>query len=145
MRYFRPARDNELQLDIDSARQLKQAKRMIAMLQDSAHVKIIRQHIRPSKKKSHWHVSIFVAKKLPVIERIALQAILGSDPIREMMNWGRVKNDDPYPILFIEKHPPGEPCNCKNTKCIPRCKHARALQSSKAEFRAHIIARTKQK
>lgn len=69
MRYYWPARGNELQID------------------------------------GHWHVTITLKHELPVMERILLQCALGSDPVRELLNWARVRKDDPVPILFIEPSP----------------------------------------
>ena len=36
-------------------------------------------------------------------KRILLQALLGSDPVREMLSLIRVLNDDEHPTLFMEK------------------------------------------
>jgi hypothetical protein len=59
---------------------------------------------RATKSKSgNTHVYVTLPEPLPVFERIALQAILGSDAKREMLNFIRAKRGDSgEPILMYE-------------------------------------------
>lgn len=134
MRYFHPAKSNELQCDLDNKRDHKAFRAGIKMLRSSKHVKIIKIVTRSSSTTGHRHGIIILSKPLPVLDRIILQLCLGDDRIRGLMNWGRVKNNDPHPIILIDNRPSALSCNCDNTKKLPRCIHVRSLQSSHAEF-----------
>ncbi len=108
MRTFTPARPDTLQLDIDSADDLKIFYGALPWLSCIAHehgFPIREMHYRQSRTSGHWHISIRFAKRLPLIERIALQAICGSDRARELCNWERVKCKSAHPILLIQKSP----------------------------------------
>jgi hypothetical protein len=113
MKRFVPARPDTLQLDIDSAEDLKIFYAALPWLSCIAHehgFPIRAMTFRASKTKNHFHISITLGKRLPLIERIALQAILGSDRARELCNWERVKCKSAHPILLIEPlqiSPPG--------------------------------------
>ena len=54
-------------------------------------------------KSGNRHVYIELPTAMPVEERIALQASLGSDPVREFLNLMRVKAGTEHPILLFEK------------------------------------------
>jgi hypothetical protein len=105
MKRFTPAQPDTIQLDIDSADDLKIFYAALPWLSCIAHehgFPIREMHFRTSSTRSHYHVSIRLAKRLPLMERIALQAILGSDRARELCNWERVKCRSAHPILLIE-------------------------------------------
>jgi hypothetical protein len=104
------------------------------MLKQSRHVKVEKVVIKESKTDGHYHGVVFMRDRMPVMERLVLQGALGDDPIRAMMNWGRVKNKDPFPVLLVNDQENFLLCDCKNTKKLPRCKHLREIQTSKAEF-----------
>jgi hypothetical protein len=57
---------------------------------------------KPSKSGlPHRHVVVASPRNmLSPAKRIALQAILGSDPLREMLSMFRYLNGDPYPSLL---------------------------------------------
>jgi hypothetical protein len=133
-RYFHPATANELQCDLDSARAVRVFRAGLKMLRESKHVKVLRWSLKPSATRGHWHGRVWTNRPFFMHEQILLQLALGDDPIRGLMNWGRVKNGDPYPVLLIDHRPPGVRCECENTKRLPRCPCARKLQSSEAEF-----------
>lgn len=60
--------------------------------------------ITPSRRKP-WgkHIVVTLPRAVTPIERIALQAALGSDPRREAHSLRRYFNNDPLPTLFFEK------------------------------------------
>ena len=96
---FDPAKDNQLQIDID--RPGARIKRRLLRLVEE-HVKI--ESVRYSRSKSgNTHCRITLREPLSDTERILLQLALGSDPVRELLSWGRVRNGCPYPTLFFEK------------------------------------------
>jgi hypothetical protein len=134
MRYFHPARKNELQVDLDSKEDVKIFKNGVRMLTESRHVFVMSSSIEPSNTKGHYHGRVFMKHNIGDLERIALQLALGDDPVRGLMNWGRWKNGDRHPVLLINNIPSGHPCECQNTKRLPRCQHMKELQNSIAEF-----------
>lgn len=59
----------------------------------------------PSGDPGHAHVIVTLSREVSEMERILLQAILGSDRKREALSWVRLVNNDPSPTLFYEKKP----------------------------------------
>lgn len=102
---YRPAPANVLQLDIDSSTDLVHFHKCLPWLSCicAEHGFAIR-HLTETRSRSgrHWHVEITLGKRLKLIERIALQAILGSDRMRELCNWERWLCRSTHPILLIE-------------------------------------------
>ena len=49
------------------------------------------------------HVIVELPFEVTAFERITLQGILGSDPMRELLSFFRAQKGDPYPTLFVEK------------------------------------------
>lgn len=101
-------KDNELFIDIDSEEDYATFQKQLSLLVRQEPALIVSN--RPSKSglpKRH----IVVALARPVIgelERILLQAALGSDRKRELLSWVRVKSgESEHPTLFFEK--PGTP------------------------------------
>lgn len=107
MTNFYCAHPEHLQIDIDSRKAFEIFQKQWNFLQETGHVEAEQIYIHISRSGSHSgfhrHITIVMKKSLPAMERIALQALLGSDLKREMCNYGRVKNDAPFPILFITK------------------------------------------
>jgi hypothetical protein len=141
VRYFHPCGIKELQIDLDSKKALNHFRYALRILKTSKHITVIRSRVRPSFIRGHYHATVTIKEVLTMIERVALQLCLGDDPLRGLLNYGRVLNRDPYPIIFIESFPPSgylfkdaQVCDCSNTKKLPRCKHLRNLQPSEAEF-----------
>ena len=99
-RRFTPALPNELQIDAD-----RWPRRLTEILDHMVRVdftELREVHITPSKTAGHWHVRVLLKVNLAATERVTLQAILGSDPHRELLNLCRVRNGAPHPILFLE-------------------------------------------
>ena len=67
-------------------------------LKDQAKATIV-----PSKTKGHYHALVRMPHKLARFERIALQAVLGSDPVREILSIFRIWRGDQYPTLLAMK------------------------------------------
>lgn len=106
MRAFTPASKNALQIDVDSAEDLKIFYSSLPWLSCIAHehgFPIREMHYRQSRSRGHWHITILFSRPLPLMERIALQAICGSDRARELCNWERAKCRSAHPILFVER------------------------------------------
>lgn len=94
------AEENELQLDLDTPEQEEQYRRMRPHVED---VYDIEDVIETPSKSGRTHVRIYTAYPLSVEERIALQAILGSDPKKELCSLRRWLQGDQIPILLFEK------------------------------------------
>lgn len=57
----------------------------------------------PSGVAGRHHVYVTFERDLSVWERVALQAVLGSDRTRELLSVLRILSGDPNPTLFFEK------------------------------------------
>lgn len=91
---------NQLQIDIDSDVAYAVYKQNLETLKQFFPVASIEEH--PSKSGGEKrHVTITLIKPvMSNMERILLQACLGSDGIRELLSYVQVF--DPHPILFLE-------------------------------------------
>lgn len=61
------------------------------------------QRPSPSGKPGRLHLTVRVPRDVTPLERIALQAILGSDRMREALSWIRLQNQQEHPTLFFER------------------------------------------
>jgi len=102
-----PADDFTLQLDIDSDEAYDQALMNIELL-----MSLGREHavmdllvgesmmVRRSKGGNR-HVTLGLRQALSVYERLALQAILGSDPSRELLSMAGIRAGKDQPIVLF--------------------------------------------
>lgn len=93
---------NQLQIDIDDAGAYQVFQKHLCTLQ--SHWVVIGVEEHPSKSRGDKK-HITVTLKEPVksdTERILLQAVLGSDGLRELLSYVQVLTLDPHPILFLE-------------------------------------------
>lgn len=99
---------NELFIDIDHEKDYEVFKTQLALLIRQEPVTIVSN--RPSKSglpKRHIVIALFRPVESE-LERLVLQAALGSDRKRELLSWVRVKSgESEHPTLFFEK--PGTP------------------------------------
>lgn len=94
--------DNQLQLDIDDEAGLIRFENMLYMV--GAYLNIKDYNIRTSKSGGdHKHITITLPHPISPVERILLQAILGSDPKREMLSYVRLLKGEKNPTIFFEK------------------------------------------
>lgn len=93
---------NELQVDIDSDAAYE---RYCGVLDHMLHhFPFVTESITPSRSGyPKRHIVLTLRKPVTDVQRIALQAILGSDPVRELLSLKRIENGDPHPTLFLEK------------------------------------------
>lgn len=94
---------NELQLDLDGSRAVRRYGMQFSILRKAGLTKGWREKLLPSKKSGHVHVVITIPKAVNNLERVALQAILGSDIKREAFNYSRVKKHNKYPIVLFKR------------------------------------------
>lgn len=92
---------SELFIDIDNEQQLATFQANIKVLDQEFGASYI---ITPSKSQTPGRYHAVVTMKLDVtsIERIALQAALGSDPLRELLSIFRIKRGIEPATIFIE-------------------------------------------
>lgn len=74
---------NHLLIDIDSGAAHDQFDRMILFLGDKLSILSIEWWYSKSGKHKHYYITL--GEHLSAVQRIALQAILGSDPKRELL------------------------------------------------------------
>jgi len=94
---------NEIQVDLDSELAYTEFKSRMSLMWQMCGVAMAIK-VTPSKTPGHYHVRLFfdVPQPFTAMERIALQAILGSDFKRELFGWFRAMNDNPNPTSFLE-------------------------------------------
>lgn len=92
---------NELQIDIDEQSHYLTYLTNIKILQREFPDIKIEEHT--SRGGSGKHVSILMPFDLTNVERIAWQAAMGSDPMREILSLIRDYRGDEFPTLFVER------------------------------------------
>ena len=103
--------DWTLQIDLDSAKALRLTRTRLNFFKARmrAYSRLrgwrLSAKVTRSATRGHYHVTIHSSERLTVPERIAAQALLGSDPNREIYNFFRHLNGSRFPILFYEKKP----------------------------------------
>ena len=102
---FVPADPWTLQLDLDRHADLKHFLKVLPWFSCIMHE--TRQELRSvsleRSRNGNWHAEVKLSKPKCVIERIALQSILGSDLARELCNIERFYFKSAIPILFLKK------------------------------------------
>lgn len=96
---------NELFIDIDTEQQRTQFKICFnILLKIAAYTgsKCI-ERPSPSGKSGRYHITVTLPGPVDELERIMLQAMLGSDPLREILSYARLVAGDPRPVCFFEK------------------------------------------
>ena len=99
---------NELFLDVDSIEAWANCKRLIASMQPTGLISDWKFSASPSGLLGHVHVVVGLSRPVrDMRERIMLQALLGSDPMRELLSWRRLEDgaDEDAISLFFERIP----------------------------------------
>jgi len=94
---------DEVQVDLDGPQAVKNFNRRLACLRRWARLDGWLMCVRPSRsgERGHYHVTIKLPVEVVTKESILIASLLGSDPIREIINYVRVNQDRPYPICFF--------------------------------------------
>lgn len=97
--------DNELQLDIDSQEQLDNFLHLWECFKRhiEQEYKVALTHQTFTSKSGNWHIHIRLPFKVDNWQRMAWQAALGSDPMRELLGCLRTLYNDPKPSLLLRK------------------------------------------
>lgn len=103
LRVVLPAED-ELLIDIDNSLDYEYFQQKARGTLDSFFgVESVKESPSMNGKPGHLHLIVKLKGKVSEMERIALQAAIGSDRKRELLAVVRVLADDPHPSLFLEK------------------------------------------
>lgn len=101
-------KDNQLQIDIDNEHSYRLMQNQLFIV--NKFIGFSNYEEKPSKsgKPSKFHITLTFedSMKFTTIERLALQAMLGSDRVRELLSYVQFQNGDPHPTLFLEKSAP---------------------------------------
>ncbi len=93
---------NELFVDIDSRAGLETFWKTVGWLEDL----VTGYDIKDSKTKDHKHIVVRLSRDVKdAFERIGLQAILGSDNLREVLSWRNAVHQSGRPTCFFEAKP----------------------------------------
>lgn len=97
---------NELFIDIDSARALEDFEEASAILGDEFPGWTFVRAPSASGKKDHFHITVTLPRPVTELERICLQAALGSDRKRELLAFIAHRRGYATPTVFFELAPP---------------------------------------
>ena len=97
-------KDNEIQIDIDNNVSFDLYVKLREVLWGNGHGPV-HEVCTPSRSgnSERRHITVTFEKPVTPLERICLQACLGSDRMRELLGYLQWKNNDPHPTLFLEK------------------------------------------
>jgi hypothetical protein len=94
--------DNELFLDIDDAESM-------AMFESCSQMMSVKVHLEwsvkpsPSGRPGRFHVTVKMPRPVTPLERIAIQAFMGSDRKRECLSWCRLQDGEETVTRLFEK------------------------------------------
>lgn len=92
----------ELFLDIDRQEDLELMTQILGIIgKQMAYETSI--YPSPSGEHGHYHVIVTLDRAVSPLERICLQAILGSDRKREAISWGRHQQGEDNVTRFFQK------------------------------------------
>lgn len=92
---------NELQLDLDGEEAIQEYEKRRHLF---GKVMGVFAELKTPSKSGNVHVRLFTQYRLSTAERIAYQAILGSDWKRELFSMRRYVDKDEHPTLLFEKN-----------------------------------------
>lgn len=93
---------NELQIDIDNEHSLLLFGKQLDIVKKF--IGYVSHTDNPSRSGGvKRHITVVLSHEVSTIERLALQAMLGSDRVRELLGYVQYQENDPNPVLFLEK------------------------------------------
>lgn len=94
---------NELFIDIDTKLHWETFLMQIGIAERNLGENLV-WSVSPSRNGGEGrHVRVYMPFTMDDVGRIAWQAALGSDPVRELLSLVRVKRGDKNPTLFVER------------------------------------------
>lgn len=103
---------SQLQIDIDDVNQYWVFHENLGILEQHIFGDYLDVSDKPSRNdgaredKFKRHVTVNLPRNISNVERIMFQALLGSDPKREILSLVQELAGDPHPTLFLEKRQP---------------------------------------
>lgn len=94
---------NELQIDIDNEDNEQFFHQNLPKVSEYVGVYTWEEGPSRSGEPERKHITVKLNRDVTPLERILLQAVLGSDLRRELLSYCRWTIDDPHPTLFFEK------------------------------------------
>jgi hypothetical protein len=98
---------NELFIDIDNEHSYMMYQKQMDIMRKyvgaSSDLVTPSRHGLPGR-----HIVVTLQRDITEVERIALQACLGSDRVRELLGFIQNHNNDPHPTLFLEAKEPAQ-------------------------------------
>lgn len=91
----------QLFIDIDSEEQLKYFRR--AYNDFKADLGLLSYDLKKSRTAGHYHIRVTLNAQTGIRDRILLQAVLGSDPKRELLSLIRLERGISPEIAFLEE------------------------------------------
>lgn len=93
---------DELQIDVDNEQATLTFQAQLEILE--RYVGVVEVKTRPSKsgEPGKYHITVKTKVNVLPMERILLQACMGSDLKREFLSYVQLVNGDPNPVLFLE-------------------------------------------
>jgi hypothetical protein len=89
---------NELLIDLDTDEQFQQFKKMLPHLREQYGVSSVEGYL---SRHGNRHIVVTLYNPVELEERLFLQAVLGSDPLREFLSYRRVQVGSANPsVLF---------------------------------------------
>ncbi len=93
---------NQLQIDIDTDDQYKTFQRMEVALYKYFGIKNKVETVSGNGLPGR-HITLDLGYDIDDMERILLQSVMGSDPMRELLSYIRIKSGHEHPTVFLEK------------------------------------------
>jgi hypothetical protein len=100
--------DNELFLDIDDEESLALFKSCVEMMEHKVKLEW-NMKPSPSGRSGRFHITVKMPRAVTPIERVAIQAFMGSDRKRECLSWCRLQDGETTVTRFFEKPEEGKP------------------------------------
>jgi hypothetical protein len=94
--------DYQLILDIDTKGDMRRFRYAYDLVRDYIGIESVKKR-KSANKKHGYHIMVTLRNPLGAAERIALQAIMGSDSRREAHCLIRFLAGEPNPTMFFEK------------------------------------------
>lgn len=98
------AKPTQLFLDLDSEEAYSDFRLKYAIMSELSHGRLLNRYRASKSRNGNTHIIISLCQEVSVEMQLGLQAVLGSDPMRELFNFGRLlRGDDVENCLFVPR------------------------------------------
>jgi hypothetical protein len=94
---------NQLFIDIDDKLSLERFSKQWKVFTESGLALGYHSRKSPSGLPDRWHITVTLAREFIATERLLLQALLGSDPKRELLSWLQLQRGAEVTTCFFER------------------------------------------